>query len=166
MKRFYLAALVLLTAASVFGVATVTKVAQRNVGTKTTTVQYTASTWTVCDSIRSIQAGDSSSTVYAATGEVELLPGQKLYCGWSHTLATKSLPDWDTCIFEPMPRFPNARKVRIPFECRYTRSDTTAALASDTAYFCIAQNITGLTATVYNLTLTATTGLPTINDAF
>lgn len=128
------------------------------IASKSVTTQYTATTWTLVDSIRVLQTGDSSGTEVSVSGEAELAPGQKLYIGFGHTLATKSLPDLDTFILSAHPSSPGITKsVRIPFIYRYTRRDSVAM--KDTFYVAASQNFNGATLTLRNISLRASSGV-------
>lgn len=144
-------------AGAVFGAANVARFVTRpTVASKSITVQYGATNWTLVDSVRLLQAGDSSCSAVQAVGEVVLAPGQKGYFGFGHTKGSTA-PDVDTFVVAGNPYQPGVKTVRIPFTFRYNRNDSVAV--NDTFYF-VGASGDSRPLQVYNATLSVQTGMP------
>ena len=162
MKRIYWTLGMLALASTIYAAANVAKSWHRNIVTsKSVTAQYTATTgWTLVDSVRVLQAGDSSASLVAATGEVDLAPGQSAYLGFGHTnntTAGKYAADVDTFIIKGNPMQPGVKSVRLPFSVRYARQDSVAL--NDTFYF-LAASSDSRPLVLRNIQLTASTAAP------
>jgi len=158
-KRLYLIIAILALGATAWGAANVARFITRPiVASKTVSTQYTAAAWTLLDSIRLLQPGDSSASAVTVTGEAELKPGQKMYIGFGHTAATVTVADIDTFILTGNPAAPGVTKtLRLPFTYQYTRGDSVAI--NDTFYVCAASS-DSRPLILRNITLTVQTGIP------